>query len=53
MKLTHELIVRIASSNRLHLKIRFGSKAEAFLAAQMILVSNPNRYFCEIVYIGI
>jgi hypothetical protein len=51
MKSTHLLTVRLKASNRLHLKVKFGSKADAYSAAQMILITNPDRFFCEIVYI--
>jgi len=52
MKSTHLLTVRLKASNRLHLKVKFGSKAEAYLVAQMILMTNPDRFLCAIVYLG-
>jgi hypothetical protein len=51
MKNTHLLVVRTKSSNRLHLKAEFETKAAAHAAAHAILRAN-DRFVCEISYIG-
>lgn len=52
MKTTHLLVVRTKSSNRLHLKAEFETKAAAHAASLAILRANPDRFVCEISHIG-
>lgn len=51
MKTTHLLVVR-TKSNRLQLKAEFENKAAAHAASFAILRTNPDRFVCEIKYIG-
>tara|TARA_R110000822_G_scaffold21917_2_gene69338 strand:+ start:465 stop:626 length:162 start_codon:yes stop_codon:yes gene_type:complete len=48
MKNTHRLEVRTKSSNRLHLKAVFETKADAHAASLAILRANPDRFSCVI-----
>lgn len=52
MNITHLLVVRVKSSNRLHLKARFENKASAEAASLAILRANPDRFSVEISFIG-
>ena len=52
MKTTHLLEVRIKSSNRLHLKAEFETKADALVASYAILRANADKFLLVISYIG-
>ena len=52
MKTPHRLVVRTKSSNRFHLKAEFETKAALDAASFAILRAHPDRFVCEISYIG-